>query len=114
MSLNENPSNGKLQMYKAPPSPTAQRQFMSWPLRKRVRSQLSWFQTSEHKTDGRGLDHGFARLRQPLVVSDEPAAVHEPGERPFHDPPSLLHHEAPLARRLANQLQHPMTELLGP
>ncbi len=62
-------------------------------------------QAAGHKVNHSDVDHGFAGLRQILVVLTQPPVAVEPAKGPFHNPSVRLHHKAGGGRRPFDNLQ---------
>jgi hypothetical protein len=59
-------------------------------------------------------DEGFGHTRELLIVSDETAVLHDPGEGPLDHPPALDHRKAHLLGAALDHLQDDVGLVLGP
>ena len=69
---------------------------------------------THHAMDHSGIDHGFAALREPLVVLAEFSILAEPRKRSLDHPPTRKHLEAHLILRFLHDFQRPAEAFLHP
>src|SRR5689334_7469308 len=71
-------------------------------------------QASRHESDHGDVDHGFARLRLPLVVFAVPAIASKPGKGAFHNPALCKHNECFGSHGFQDGLEDPTERLFDP